>query len=73
MLPSVPEKVEHFLSAYLGLADKRRWQGKVDAKLQAVKTAIARLADPQEKGDKEKGHKEKGDTAQRRVRAQSLS
>jgi len=51
MLPTLPEKVEHFLSAYLGLADKRRWQQKVEMKLQAVKVAIAKLTNDQMEND----------------------
>jgi hypothetical protein len=43
MLPTAPEKVEHFLSAYLGLSDKRRWAIKVEAKLFSAKAAIAQV------------------------------
>jgi hypothetical protein len=44
MLPTVNDKIEHFLSAYLGLADHRRWQGKVDAKLKHAKNLITQLS-----------------------------
>eukprot|EP01031_Cornospumella_fuschlensis_P039340 gene39340-47885_t len=43
MLPSVPEKMSHFLSAFLGLTDRRKWHHKVERKLQAVKRTIALL------------------------------
>eukprot|EP00981_Chlorochromonas_danica_P010625 scaffold3290_cov165-Ochromonas_danica.AAC.68 len=54
MLPTPPEKVEHFLSAYLGLSDKRRWQQKVEKKVQAMKAVIAQLTAPSQPSDKEK-------------------
>lgn len=45
MLPTMNDKIEHFLSAYLGLSDHRRWQGKVDAKLKHAKTLIKQLSE----------------------------
>lgn len=43
MLPTVGDRIEHFLSAYLGLSDERRWRSKVDNKLKRVKSAIQGL------------------------------
>lgn len=37
MLPTDSEKIEHFLSAHLGLADHRRWHAKVTEKLKQTK------------------------------------
>jgi hypothetical protein len=40
MLPTVSDKIEHFLSAQLGLTDVRKWQRKVDMKLVKIKSVI---------------------------------
>ncbi len=40
MLPSNNDKIEHFISAYLGLTDPRRWQPKVDNRLKFTKAAM---------------------------------
>jgi hypothetical protein len=40
LLPTAQEKIEHFLSAYLGLADERKWTKKVQQKIKAVKAEI---------------------------------
>lgn len=55
MLSTMPEKVEHFLSAYLGLADKRRWQQKVERKQEAIQLTMAQLTEKHE----QKEHKSK--------------
>lgn len=40
MLPSKIEKIEHFLSAYLGLTDDRRWLGKIEKKIKKSQSAL---------------------------------
>lgn len=40
MLPTVSDKIEHFLSAYLGLVDPHKWLKKVDNKLKKIKAVI---------------------------------
>ncbi|RYH31487.1 hypothetical protein EON65_02515 [archaeon] len=58
MLPTVPEKMAHFLSAYLGLTDRRKWHHKVERKLQTVKQTIALLTkQAEEKKKQPKGTK----------------
>lgn len=43
MLPTFSDKIEHFLSAYLGLSDERRWRSRVENKLKRAKSAIQDL------------------------------
>lgn len=45
MLPTCADKIEHFLSAYLGLADERKWKTKVDNKLRQIKSNISKLTE----------------------------
>jgi hypothetical protein len=45
MLPTVSDKIEHFLSAHLGLADSRKWQGRVDEKLKSSKKLIKKVSE----------------------------
>jgi hypothetical protein len=40
MLPTAGDKMEHFLSAHLGLTDQRKWQRKVESKLKKIKSVI---------------------------------
>ena len=42
-LPTPAEKVQHFLSAHLGLADSSKWFGKVDARLKFIKNLASSL------------------------------
>mmetsp|Transcript_11163 Transcript_11163/g.24795 ORF Transcript_11163/g.24795 Transcript_11163/m.24795 type:complete len:503 (-) Transcript_11163:51-1559(-) len=44
LLPTASDKIEHFLSAQLGLTDPAQWQPRVDAKLQKIKSSIRELA-----------------------------
>jgi len=44
MLPTVSDKIEHFLSAFLGLTDSRKWATKVDNKLKKSKEIIQKLS-----------------------------
>lgn len=46
MLPTAADKIEHFLSAHLGLTDARKWQRKVEAKLKKIKSVIKDVGDP---------------------------
>jgi hypothetical protein len=46
MLPTAADKIEHFLSAHLGLTDQRKWQRKVEAKLKKIKSVIKEVGDP---------------------------
>lgn len=41
--PTPVKKIEHFLSAHLGLMDSRRWLAKVDSRVNALKYTIAGL------------------------------
>jgi hypothetical protein len=45
MLPTVNDKIEHFLTAFLGLSDGRKWAAKVDNKLKKSKSAIKKLTE----------------------------
>lgn len=45
ILPSVSEKMEHFLSAFLGLTDQRKWFSKVQRKLKTASSAIKDVAE----------------------------
>ena len=40
MLPTASDKMEHFLTAFMGLTDQRKWQRKVEAKLKKIKSTI---------------------------------
>lgn len=40
LLPTAADKMEHFLSAYLGLTDQRKWQRRVERKLIQIKSTI---------------------------------
>lgn len=40
IVPTPGEKIEHFLSAYLGLTDTRRWKAKVDNRMKFTKAAM---------------------------------
>jgi hypothetical protein len=44
MVPTNLDKIEHFLSAYLGLTDERKWLVKVDMKLKKSRLAIQQAA-----------------------------
>lgn len=50
MLPTAGDKMEHFLSAHLGLTDQRKWQRKVEAKLRKIKGVIKEVGDPSHGG-----------------------
>lgn len=45
MLPTASDKMEHFLSAHLGLTDVRKWQRKVESKLKKIKSTIKEVAE----------------------------
>lgn len=45
VLPSPTEKIEHFLSAFLGLSDTKKWLNLVEKKLKLSKQIIKELAD----------------------------
>ena len=40
LLPTAADKMEHFLSAHLGLTDQRKWQRRVERKLSQIKSTI---------------------------------
>lgn len=44
MLPTASDKMEHFLSAHMGLTDVRKWQRKVESKLKKIKSTIKEVA-----------------------------
>lgn len=46
MLPTASDKMEHFLSAHLGLTDQRKWQRKVENKLKKIKSVIKEVGSP---------------------------
>ena len=46
MLPTANDKMEHFLSAHLGLTDNRKWQRKVESKLRKIKSVIKEVGSP---------------------------
>ena len=45
ILPTLTEKIEHFLSAFLGLTDQRKWFSKVQRKLKTASSAIKDVAE----------------------------
>lgn len=57
MLPTTNDKIEHFLSAHLGLSDTRKWQKKVEQKLKKIKSVIREVG---EKARKESPSKRTG-------------
>lgn len=46
MLPTASDKMEHFLSAHLGLTDNRKWQRRVENKLKKIKSVIKEVGSP---------------------------
>ncbi len=46
MLPTASDKMEHFLSAHLGLTDNRKWQRKVESKLRKIRSVIREVGSP---------------------------
>jgi hypothetical protein len=44
-LPTTTERITHFLSAFLGLTDQRKWFTKVQKKLKNATIAIKEVAE----------------------------